>query len=66
MIFALIIGFGTMLGIVHTTEWSLFSEYPVNNFNMPLDAIRNMFPLWTVIAAFLTAFYTGIIHHDAG
>ncbi len=56
MIFALIIGFGTMLGIVHTTEWSLFSEYPVNNFNMPLDAIRNMFPLWTVIAAFLTAF----------
>jgi len=56
MMFALIFTFGILLGIFHTPGWTLFSEWPVDNFNLPLEAIRNMFPVWTVIAAFLTAF----------
>lgn len=56
MIFTSFFAFGTLLGIAHLPEWGLFADWPGEHFNLPLEAIRNMFPIWAVIAAFLTVF----------
>ncbi len=54
MIISLIFSFGVLLGLVHVPHgwWSMNIE----GLSLPLESIRQAFPTWTIVFAFLAAF----------
>ncbi len=56
MMFALIFGFGILIGLFNAPDWSLFSDWYMTAPNLPMGAIRNSFPVWTAVFCFLVAF----------
>ena len=56
LILALILGFGVLIGLINAPDWNLFSDWYATAPNLPLTAIRNSFPTWTVVFTFLAAF----------
>ena len=55
MIVALIMTFGILVGLFNAPDWTLFSDWYVSAPNLPINAIRNSFPTWTVAFTFLAA-----------
>ncbi|HRI78850.1 MAG TPA: PspC domain-containing protein [Cyclobacteriaceae bacterium] len=53
MLFSLLFFFGILVGIFNAPDWAMFSNWYAPN--LPLDAIRNSFPTWTVVFTFLAA-----------
>lgn len=61
MVFAIIITFGIFLGFFGT---SILPEYwggEIQGLHLPMEAIRNTFPLWSMVAAFFVAFIPALV-----
>lgn len=56
IIIALILGFGVALGLFSLPEGSFFSDWYVSAPNLPIEAMRESFPTWTFVFAFLVGF----------
>jgi phage shock protein PspC (stress-responsive transcriptional regulator) len=56
IIIALIIAFGVAMGLFSVPQGSFFNDWYVSAPNLPIDAIRQSFPTWTVVFAFLSGF----------
>lgn len=54
MVISLIFSFGMLLGLVHVPPgwWTMHIE----GLSLPLESIRQAFPTWTIVFAFLAAF----------
>jgi phage shock protein PspC (stress-responsive transcriptional regulator) len=52
---SLLFAVGVIFGVFHLTDWAWWSTH-VGEVGLPLEAMRNTFPAWTVIFAFLVAF----------
>jgi phage shock protein PspC (stress-responsive transcriptional regulator) len=55
MMLSLLFAVGVIFGVFHLTDWAWWSTH-VGEVGLPLEAMRNTFPAWTVIFAFLVAF----------
>jgi phage shock protein PspC (stress-responsive transcriptional regulator) len=56
LIFALVLAFGVAIGLFSLPQGSFFNDWYVNAPNLPIDAIRQSFPTWTVFFAFVLGF----------
>ncbi|MEJ0057565.1 MAG: hypothetical protein WDN75_19120 [Bacteroidota bacterium] len=56
LIFCLIFTFGILIGMFNAPDWAIFSDWYISTPNFPIDALRNSFPTWTMVFAFLVAF----------
>lgn len=52
---SLLFTIGVVFGIIHLNDWAWWSVN-VGDVGLPLEAMRNTFPTWAVIFAFLVAF----------
>jgi phage shock protein PspC (stress-responsive transcriptional regulator) len=52
----LIIAAGMVFGLISISAIPSWWEMPVNEMSLPLEAMRNSFPTWTIVFAFLMAF----------
>ncbi|HMR57043.1 MAG TPA: DUF2807 domain-containing protein, partial [Cyclobacteriaceae bacterium] len=46
---------GVIFGVFHLTDWAWWNVN-IGDIGLPLEAMRNTFPSWTVVFAFLVAF----------
>lgn len=53
-ILVFILCFGVIAGLMSPPDWNLFSDWYLTSPNIPLNAIRNSFPTWMIVAAFFT------------
>jgi phage shock protein PspC (stress-responsive transcriptional regulator) len=56
MIMSFVFAFGVVLGVFHEPSWNVFTNMPVEVSGFPVEAFRNTFTTFTIIAAFLVAF----------
>ncbi len=55
-ILSLIFCFGILIGLFSAPDWHVMSNWYLSAPSLPLTAIRNSFPTWTMIFTFLGAF----------
>ncbi|MBK5277955.1 MAG: PspC domain-containing protein [Bacteroidia bacterium] len=55
-VFSLLLVAGIFIGLISVGSFPLWGDLPINGLSLPLDAMRNAFPTWTVLFAFLAAF----------
>jgi phage shock protein PspC (stress-responsive transcriptional regulator) len=55
-ILALVLAFGVAIGLFTLPQGSFFNEWYVSAPNLPIDAMRQSFPTWTIFFAFLIGF----------
>jgi phage shock protein PspC (stress-responsive transcriptional regulator) len=56
LILALIFCFGILIGLFSAPDWHMMSDWYLSAPSLPLNAIRNSFPTWTIVFSFLAAF----------
>jgi phage shock protein PspC (stress-responsive transcriptional regulator) len=56
LVFALILVGGIVIGLFTVGSVPLWGDMHVNGLSLPLEAMRNAFPTWTILFAFLAAF----------
>ncbi|NOT77215.1 MAG: PspC domain-containing protein [Cyclobacteriaceae bacterium] len=56
LILCLLMAFGILIGLFHAPDWNFFSDWGGNTPNLPLAAIRNSFPTFSLIFGFLATF----------
>ncbi len=55
LLIAVLFSFGILIGLFHAPDWTMFSDWYISSPNIPLAAIRNSFPTWTIIFTFFVA-----------
>ncbi len=58
---AIVITFGVFLGFFGTSILPDYWGGEIQGLNLPMEAIRNTFPLWSMIAAFIVAFIPAFV-----
>ena len=56
MVLSLILAGGVVIGLFSVGSVPLWGDLHVSGMSMPLEAMRNAFPTWTLVFAFLAAF----------
>ncbi|MBX2898163.1 MAG: PspC domain-containing protein [Cyclobacteriaceae bacterium] len=51
---SLLFAVGVILGLFHINDWPWWGNHV--QVGLPLEALRNTFPVWTIVSAFLVAF----------
>lgn len=60
LIIALVFGFSILIGLISAPDWHLMSDWYLSAPSLPLNAIRNSFPTWTIVFTFLVALIPSI------
>ncbi len=61
LIIALIFCFGVLIGLISAPDWNMMSDWYLSAPSLPLNAIRNSFPTWTIVFTFLIAFIPSLL-----
>jgi phage shock protein PspC (stress-responsive transcriptional regulator) len=61
MLFAIIITFGVFLGFFGTSILPDYWGGEIQGLHLPMEAIRNTFPVWSMVAGFIVAFIPALV-----